>query len=96
MASSQITAKLNDVDNSALSSLFLPVNDINFILIQTGLILFTCPKAALSPLHYTLYHYASSVSQKKYLSYITFIKTRFRPLLTPDSAISYLLLAICY
>jgi hypothetical protein len=49
MAMSQITAKFNYDAEASLNLLFLPVNEISFILTETACILFSCKKAAPSP-----------------------------------------------
>jgi hypothetical protein len=79
MASSHITAKVNYDAEASLKSLFLPVNEISFILIETGCILFSCRKAALPPYIYIIFHYACSSVHHKLLAYISFIDGRFKP-----------------
>jgi hypothetical protein len=78
MAKFRITFKLKDADHAALSLLFLPVNEIHFVLIQTGIISFSCKKENVTPFLYTVSHYGCSVSRKKYLAYIIFIDSRFK------------------
>ena len=56
----------------------------------SGRILFPRLKAVFSPLRYTVFHYACSVSRYKFVAFISFIDGRFKRF----CAISYKLLVL--
>ena len=58
--------------------LFVPVVEFCFILFQTGTILYSTDQPGTSPFNYTISHYASSASRRKYFAYISLIDGRFK------------------